>query len=178
MSVNPVEIVAGLLLLFFVPGYTITKATFPEWRVRGPSATLRLLEIATLSFVTSVVLTVLVGYFLLVAGPTGFQAYWSDPELEAILAGIAAAGFGVGWFRGAFRREPPRAPATEPPDEWGAWEIVEELDRLRRDERRIRHQIRQAAVGSPDTARLQDELERIQAQAAEARARREGQYAT
>jgi Protein of unknown function (DUF1616) len=178
MSVNAAELVAGLLLLFFLPGYALTKATFPEWRVRGPEATLRLLEITTLAFVTSVVLTVLVGYFLLVAGPTGFQAYWTDPELEGILAGITALGFGVGWVRGAYRRDPPSAPMPEPADEVGAWELVEELDRLRRDERRVRHDLRQAARDSADAARLHQELERIQAESAELRSRREAEYAT
>ena len=92
----------------------MTKAIFPEWRVRGPTATLRLLEITTLSFVTSLVLAVLVGYFLLVAGPNGFQAYWSDPILEAVLAGIAAIAFGLGWYRGAYRRTPPTSLPPSP----------------------------------------------------------------
>ncbi len=178
MSVNPAEVVAGLLLLFFVPGYAVTKATFPEWRIRGPAATLRLLEIATLSFVTSIVLAVLVGYFLLVAGPTGFQAYWTDPVLEAVLAGITALAFGVGWYRGAYRRDPPTGVPPEPVGESGGWELVEELDRLRRDERRIRHDLRQAAAKSADSARLRSELERIQSEAAALRSRREAEYGT
>jgi len=178
MSPNAAEIAAGLLLLFFVPGYTLTKATFPEWRVRGPVATLRLLEIATLSFVTSLVLAVLVGYFLLVAGPTGFQAYWSDPVLEAILAGIAAVAFGVGWYRGAYRRTPPVGAPPEPVGDLGGWEVVEELDRLRRDERRVRHDLRRAGTNSADSARLHSELERIQSESAQLRSRREGDYGT
>ncbi|MGA8664351.1 MAG: DUF1616 domain-containing protein [Thermoplasmata archaeon] len=178
MSVNPAEVVAGLLLLFFVPGYAMTKAIFPEWRVRGPTATLRLLEITTLSFVTSLVLAVLVGYFLLVAGPNGFQAYWSDPILEAVLAGIAAIAFGLGWYRGAYRRTPPTSLPPEPGEERGTWETVEELDRLRREERRVRHELRRAGTGSTDSARLRSELERIQSEAAELRSRREAEYGT
>jgi len=173
MSVNLAEVVAGLLLLFFVPGYAITKATFPEWRVRGPAATLRLLEIATLSFVTSLVLAVLIGYLLLVAGPAGFQAYWTDPLLEAILAGITAVAFGLGWYRGAYRRTPPTGPPPEPAGELGAWDFVEELDRLRRAERRVRHDLRRAATGSTDSARLRSELEGILSEAAELRSKRE-----
>jgi hypothetical protein len=178
MSANPAEVAAALLLLFFVPGYTLTKATFPEWRVRGPEATLRLLEIATLAFVLSVGLTVLVGYFLLVGGPSGFQAYWSNPVLEEILGGIALAGFVVGWARGAWRREPTRPATPEAPDERGAWELVEALDELRRDERRVRHALRVAPAGSSQARDLQRELDRIQARAADLRAHREAEYAT
>jgi uncharacterized protein DUF1616 len=178
MSANGAEVAAGLLLLFFVPGYTLAKATFPEWRIRGPGATLLLLEIATLSFVTSIVLTVLVGYFLLTAGPAGFQADWSDPVLEAILAGIAAVGFGIGWARGAYRRVPPAPSAPEPPDERGAWELVQELDRLHRDERRLQHDLRRAGSDAAESDRLRRELERIRSEAAALRARRESEYAT
>jgi hypothetical protein len=178
MSANDAEVVAGLLLLFFVPGYTVTKATFPEWRIRGPVATLRLLEVTTLSFVMSIVLTVILGYFLLVAGPTGFQAYWSNPELEALLAGVAAVGFIAGWFRGAYRRDPPRAPSPESADDTGAWELVEELDRLRREERRVRHDLRVARAESPEAVRLRQELDRIQTEATELKSRRETEYAT
>jgi hypothetical protein len=178
MSVNGGEFIAGLLLLFFVPGYAVTKATFPEWRVRGRVAVLRLLEIATLAFVTSVGLAVLVGYLLLVGGPTGFQAYWSDPQLEIGLGVIALGGFLVGWFRGAYRREAPAPPVPEAPSEPDAWELVAALDRLRRDERRVRHDLRRAAAGSPEAARLEHELDRIRAESSELSARREAEYAT
>jgi len=84
-----VEGVAGGLLLFFVPGYALTKAVFPEWRVRGRNAGRRLVEVVTLSFVTSIGLTVVVGFGLLDLAPGGFSAAWSDPLLEAALAAVA-----------------------------------------------------------------------------------------
>ena len=101
------EGVAGGLLLFFLPGYAVTKALFPEWRVRGPEGGRRLLETVTLSFVTSVGLTVVVGFGILDLVPGGFAATWSDPVLEGALAAVALVGFVAAFFRGAFARTPP-----------------------------------------------------------------------
>jgi hypothetical protein len=177
MSVNGAEMVAGALLVFFVPGYAVTKAVFPEWRIRGAVATLRLLEVVTLSLVTSVGLTVLVGYALLEGGPNGFQAAWGDPLLEAVLAAVAAVAFVVAWERGAFARTPPAPPAPEPADEAGTWRLVEQLDELRREERRIRHRLRQAPAGSTEASRLRGELERVRAETSHLQTRREEEYA-
>ncbi|HTS32889.1 MAG TPA: DUF1616 domain-containing protein [Thermoplasmata archaeon] len=178
MSANAPELVAGILVLFFVPGYTLTKATFPEWRIRGSVATLRLLEVVTLSFVTSLALTVLVGYGLLTAGPDGFQAFWSDPLLETILAVIAAAAFAAGWFRGAYAREPPRPAAGEAEEGSPPWAVVHELDELRREERRVRHSLRRARTGSPEADALTAELDRIQAKTKRLQSHREEEYAS
>lgn len=178
MAVNGAEVVVGLLLLFFVPGYALTKATFPEWRIRGRSAILRLLEIVTLSFVLSVVLTVVVGYFLLAASPSGFQAYWSDPALEVGLAVIAAVAFAVGWLRGAYAAEPPPVGTPEGPDERGAWEVSRELERLGREERRLNHQLRVSGSDPATASRLREELDRIAEERAEIQRRREAEYAS
>ncbi len=177
MSANGAEVVAGALLLFFVPGYTVAKATFPEWRIRGEVATLRLLEIVTLSFVTSLGFTILVGYGLLAAGPSGFQAVWSDPLLEAFLAGIAVVGFGVGWFRRAYARDPPHPTLPEPTGDADTWRVVQQLDQLRREERRVRHGLRQTTAGSPEATRLRSELDRIEAETTRLRMQREEEYA-
>jgi Protein of unknown function (DUF1616) len=172
------EAIAGLLLVFFLPGYTLTKATFPEWRVRGRVAFLRLLEFVTLALVLSVVLTVLVGYVLLTAAPGGFQAFWTDPVLEAVLAGTTVLGFVAGWMRGAYRREAPPAPARESAggDE-GAWELSRELDSLGRDERRVAHELRTRAGDPAQEARLREELDRIRVRREQLREHREAEYA-
>ena len=173
------EVVVGFLLIFFVPGYALTKATFPEWRVRGPDGLLRLLETVTLSFVLSIVLTVLVGYGLLAAAPGGFQAYWTDPLLEAALAAVAAVGFAVAWLRGGFARSAPPAPPSEAPfGETGAWQLSRELERLAREERRIRHQLRVHGGDPAEASRLREELARVDGERSELQRRREAEYAT
>lgn len=170
------EFVAGIALLFFVPGYFVTKATFPDWRVRGEEALVRAIEIGTLSFVLSVALTVLVGYSLLVGGPQGFQAAWSDPVLEAVLFGIAVVAFGVGAVRGAYRAHPPlRAPALVPGEE-EPFELARELTDLDREERRLRRELDRA--GSRERhADLQRQLVTVRARKTELQRRREAEYA-
>ncbi len=162
MTATALEVVVGTPLLFFVPGYTVTKAIFPEWRVRGELALRRLLEIATLGFVLSVVLTVLAGGLLLASAPGGFQAAWSDPVLESLLAGIALVGFVIGLLRGAYAREPPSPPAPEPDaGEEAAWTLMQRLDELAREERRLRHALR---TDPTDRAATEREIERVRAE--------------
>jgi len=174
------EAIAGGLLLFFVPGFALSRAVFPEWRLRGPGAALRQLETVTLAFVLSVTLTVLVGVALLDGTPAGFAGAWSDPVLEGILAGIAAVAFGVGWARGAYRagRAEPAGAGPLDAGEFGAWELDRELEDLARQERRIVHALRVRSVGPPEAAALRDELERVRSRQAELGQAREAEYAT
>lgn len=177
-GVGVAEAIVGVLLIFFVPGYVVTRALFPEWRVRGPGGWRRLVEIGTLSFVLSVVLTVLVGYVLLVSAPGGFQAYWSDPVLEIALAAIAGLAAVAAWARGAFRREPPAAPQPPmPASDEGAWEVTQELDRLEWEARRLRHQLRVGVADAEERAKLEARLDEIQAERREVAHRRELEYA-
>jgi uncharacterized membrane protein len=171
------EAIVGFVLVFFAPGYAVTRAVFPEWRLRGPEASRRLVEIVTLSFVLSVVLTVLVGYALLAAAPGGFQAYWSDPVLEVTLAAIAAVVAVAAWARGAFGRVPVGMPEAEASAEEGAWDLSRELDRLDMEARRLRHQLRTGAPDPGERDRLAARLEEIRAESAELARQREGEYA-
>ena len=176
---NPVEVAAGLLLVFFLPGYAVSRALFPEWRMRGPGALRRLVELVTLSFVLSVVLTVLVGYFELTFAPGGFRAYWTDPVLELFLLGITIVAFGLGLVRGAYRSAPPlRAPV--PPGaagEEGAFELTRRLDLLAREGRRLRHALRAAQPTPVERARLESRLDELETECAELKRRREHDYA-
>ncbi len=175
---NGPEAVAGFLLVFFVPGYALTRALFPEWRLKRPGALRRLVETLTLSFVLSIVLTVLVGYLLLSLAPRGFQAYWSDPLLEAVLFVIAAAGLVTAALRGAFGRGA-SVPSTSPsgPGEEGAWELTLELDRLRREERRLVHALRRSPGTSGDNAALEARLQEVRERSADLARQRDAEYA-
>ncbi len=178
---SPTELVAGLgavaggALLFFVPGYALTRAVFPEWRLRGPGALRRGLETVVLAFVLSVVLTVLAGYLLLHGAPGGFAAGWGDPLLEAVLAGIAGAAALVAALEGAFARTPPPARAPDAgPGEEGAWELSRAVDRLGQEERSIVRRLRAEPESDAATglrARLEEirrvREERLRAQEAE-----------
>ena len=174
---NPLEVAAGLLIVFFLPGYLVTKAVFPEWRIRGAGVLRRLVEVVTLSFLLSVVLTVLVGYFELTFAPGGFRAYWTDPVLEVTLLAIALAAFVLGHFRGAYRGEPPaRAPPSPQPGEEGAFALTQQLDLLAREERRIRHALRTSSPDPTERGRLEARLDEVANEALELERRREAEY--
>ena len=94
-----------------------------------------------------------------------------------MLAGLAAVAFVAGWARGAYAKEPPVPAPREPEEESPPWPLVQELDALRREERRVRHRLRQVSAGSPEAAQLRAELDRIEAEGLLMRARREEEYA-
>lgn len=173
------EALAGGALLFFVPGYAVTKALFPEWRIRGRAAARRLVEIVTLSFVLSVTLTLLLGYLLLAAAPGGFQASWSDPVLEAALAGVTVIALAAGGVRGSYRREPPtgRPWGAEPPVEDGLTELTERLEALGREERRLVRSLRSPGQTEAERSRLTQRLHDVRAEAEDLGRRREAEYA-
>lgn len=172
------ESAGGFALLFFVPGFVVSKALFPEWRLRGPATLRRLVELVTLSFVLSVALTVFVGYLLLAGAPGGFGATWNYPLLEACLFGISLVALAVGLARGAYGRElPARRPAPAESDGEGAFELAAQLDELRREERRVRHELRTSGGSDAERGRLERRLDEIDRESADLRTRREEEYA-
>lgn len=178
MTASPPEILAGVLLVFALPGYGITKATFPEWRLRGANALLRAVEVGTLSLVLSVTVTILVGFVLGNLPGSFFQAGWSDPLLEAILAAISAVGLTIGVLRGGFSKVPPAAPALEPSaGEEDPMALIRALEANQRHARRLEHALRQLKPDDPQRSRLENELADTQRKSQELRASREAEYA-
>jgi hypothetical protein len=170
------EAVAGGALLFFVPGYAISRAVFPEWRIRGPGGARRALETVVLGFVLSIGVTVLAGYLLLNGAPGGFVARWSDPLLEAVLAAVAGAAALVALAEGAFARVPPPARGSEGgPGEEGAWELTRAVDRLRREERSILRRL-EGEPESDASSGLRTRLEEIRRLREERLRAREAEY--
>lgn len=157
MVLDTLEAIAGGALVFVLPGLALNRALFPDWRYRGPSASTRAVETAVMSLFGSVALTVLVGFALANGPGLSFRAGWSDPVLEAVLAGITVALVGIAALRGAFRAEPPTAPPPEPaPGEANGWERLGEFGRV---EERLRS-ARRALV----TARSAAEQDRWRAE--------------
>jgi hypothetical protein len=174
-SVNAAEAVAGLALVYFLPGFGLARATFPEWRFRGPEGTVRLIETLALSLFGSVAVTVVVGFGLLNA-PVGFQATWSDPVLFEALAGVSAIALVAALLRGAFARVPPSAPAPrDGGDADRAFETIRELEGLKAEERRLRHRLRVLPTEAPERTRLREDLDRVVAREAAVAAAREAE---
>lgn len=151
MAVDPLFSLAALVLLFFLPGYLLMKALWPEHRVRGPGGRLWLLQVLAGGVVLSTVLSILIGFYL---GNVGlFQAGPSQPYLEALLGALSAVFFVAGWFRGAFARTAP-APAPvggeELPAEDDTGDYWKSLEEMARTERRLRHEIRSLRKSGKD----------------------------
>ncbi len=172
------EAVAGGALVFFVPGFTVAKALFPERRVAGPDGVRWAIELAALGLVLSVVLTIVLGYGLLAAAPGGFSASWSDPQLEVALTAVAVLALVVGLFEGAYRRRPPLPrPREEGPEDDDPWELDRKLDRLQRERLTLQRELaRRAAAEGATTAPERERLEAIVAEEATLRRAREEAY--
>jgi len=173
-----VQAVAGGVLLFFLPGYAVARAVFPERRVRGPTAVGWVLELVALAFVLSVVLTVVVGYVLLAGTSGGFSASWSDPRLEVGLAAITLVAFVAGWLEGAYARTPPPGhrigadPGTARP-----WELSDRLDRLQRERIGLERRLRATPASDADRiAELTADRDHVVAEEERLRQRREADY--
>ena len=177
MAASLPETLLGLLLVFFLPGFGVLRALFPEQRVFRPLSLRTLVEEVTGSLVLSVTLTILVGFAWL-GSTTGVQASWSDPIVEVILGAIAGLALAVAALRGSFARTPPPAPALEPTaGEAGAFELLRALDQFAREERRLEHKLRVVGEGSREAEAIRDALERVRSEADQVRRRREAEYA-
>ncbi|HXQ48863.1 MAG TPA: DUF1616 domain-containing protein [Thermoplasmata archaeon] len=177
-ALDPVEAAVGLALLFFLPGFAVGRAMFPEWRFRGPGGTIHLIETLALSLVLSVALTVVVGYALLTSS-LGFGSTWSNPNVLESLGVVTIVGLGVAVVRGAFSATAPEGPSV--PSERGsevAFETIRELDGLVAAERRLRHRLRVLPRDDPERPRVDRELGDVVArQAAVVAAREEDERA-
>jgi hypothetical protein len=168
---------AGVLLVFVLPGFALSKAIFPERRVRGPKAIERGVELAALSLVLSVSTTVLAGFALL-NGP-GFSASWTNPLLEAVLAAVTAVALAAAWVRGAFAKVPPAGRPLEPaPGAEGGWELLSALEGLAREERHLRRALRRVPADGAEARRIRGELETVARQRSRLERAREAEYAS
>lgn len=90
------HIIAGLLLIFFIPGFTLMRMLFP--RPEELDTEMGILFQAVLGAVMSVVISVLVGFLLGNPLIKGF----TDVNLWLSLGGLSILFFVLGWWRGAY----------------------------------------------------------------------------
>ncbi len=174
MVLDTLEAIAGGILILAAPGLAWCRALFPEWRISGPLAALRAVQTATLGFLMSIALTIVVGFGLTFSSNGPFPASWSDPLLEAILAGITAIGLVVAFLRGGFAHDPPTGPATEPaPGADSPEPTLRELVRLQTEARRLRHRLRAGSLSASGRSETESRLEGVNREIEELRARRE-----
>lgn len=146
VAANPLTIVGGLALLFFVPGFFLLHALFPGRRYFGAFHPVAL---PALSVVASVSVLVVVGSLLGFLGKfEGNQT--GAPAIEISLGVLSLALFGVAWWRGAF-------PLLGRKVEYASWkergepeevtllrDVRLEEDRLRREVARVRKRARES----------------------------------
>lgn len=155
----------ALALFFFVPGYLLVKALWPEKRWAGPGAPIVALEMVTGGFLASLGLFLVVGFVL--GNTSSFAAGPGDPFLEEILLGLSAAFFVVGWFLGAYRKEAPATPSfVEPPapGEADLGPVLDTFQGLNREERELRreiHRLRREGGKPEELAQRREELEAV-----------------
>lgn len=174
---NPLTVVGGLLLLFFLPGFLLLCAIFPRRRWFGPFHPAALPAMSILASVTILVLVGSVLGFLPggIGGRGWFQGSQSGaPVLETVLGAMSAALFVVAWWRGAFpllRARGAFRPRSTPEDwiERGEPEEMTTLRDLRLEEERLRKEalrVRKRARESKDPgvrlalSEVADDLER------------------
>jgi len=95
------QIVAGLLVIFFLPGFTLINMMFPRRGELDPEYDL--IYRVALGMGTSVLIAIVVG-FGLNAVSSEEQGYVTAGPLWGLLLSLTGVFLGVGWFRGAYPR--------------------------------------------------------------------------
>lgn len=96
--------IAAILLVFFIPGYFLTKALFP--RARDFSDELPEVYTAAFSMCLSIAVSILSGIVLamLPTNPVTGLGYFQLPYILGSLLTLTAAFAALAWWRGAFPR--------------------------------------------------------------------------
>lgn len=114
-----IQLVLALVLLFFLPGWTLINLIFP--RKGELDREYDVLYRVTLGIVMSIVVTILFGFALngLGVDTTTNMGYFTGANLWAGLSVLTALFFVAGWWRGAYPflgRLHPKLVRTPPPD--------------------------------------------------------------
>jgi uncharacterized membrane protein len=99
MMTNPIQVLAGLALIFLLPGYTLVSMVFPRKGELDPEYDL--VYRLALGMGLSVVIAIFVGFFLNAISDEETQYVRSGP-LWIALSGLTGLFVLVGWFRGAY----------------------------------------------------------------------------
>jgi hypothetical protein len=94
-----IQIVAGVAIVFFLPGYTLVGLLFPRRGELDPEYDV--VYRVALGMGLSIVIAIVVG-FMLNAISTEEQGYVSAGPLWISLVSVTAAFFAAGWWRGAY----------------------------------------------------------------------------
>jgi len=104
---NPIQVIAGVALVFFLPGYTLINMLFPRKGELDPEYD-QVYRIA-LGMGLSIVISIMVGFGLNALSSEGHGLVTAGP-LWTVLLTLTGIFVLIGWFRGAY----PNAGAIHP----------------------------------------------------------------
>ena len=157
--INPVQVLYGLLITSFIPGFCLTQALFP--RKKALDEEYDFLYRITLSIGLSWVLVIALGFFM--AHPS--VRLFKEPYISLMLTLISLILFGIGWYKGAYpflgviypplARSPPgiRTPLDEFADSKQVTSSLIELKGLSLERRKLSEKVqtyeRKQKISSP-----------------------------
>lgn len=156
------QLIVAILFIFFLPGFTLVNALFP--RKGELDKEFDMLYRITLGMGMSIVVTILVGFFLgSIPVEPNEMGYFVAPNIWAFLIGLTILFFWIGWYRGSYqwmgllhpkldRPEPPE-PGPKDFEYDDEKDILHEMQKLARRRQQLKHQIKEAKSKSKSQAK-------------------------
>lgn len=99
--IDVLRVILAIILLFFLPGFLLIQALFPKKNELDEEEDM--LYRIVLGMAMSVVISILVGFFLASISPIdGGKGYFDAPYIVVTLLSLCTIFFVVGWYRGAY----------------------------------------------------------------------------
>ncbi len=155
------NLIFGLLFIFFLPGFTMVNALFP--RSGELDKEFDMLYRVTLGMGMSIVTVILVGFFLGSLPVEGEMGHFVGTNIWAMLISLTVIFFVIGWYKGAYQwmgwihpaldRPSPSEPAPEGFDYKDDKAILQEMQKLARQRQQLKHKLKEAREKSRSQAR-------------------------
>ncbi len=155
------NLIFGLLFIFFLPGFTMVNALFP--RKGELDKEFDMLYRVTLGMGMSIVTTILVGFLLGTLPFEGDKGHFVAPNIWAMLISLTAIFFAIGWYKGAYQfmgwihpsleRPAPPEPAPEGFDYKDDKAILHEMQKLAQRRQQLKYKLKEAREKGKSQAR-------------------------
>lgn len=156
------RLIVAILFIFFLPGFTLVNALFP--RKGELDKEFDMLYRITLGMGMSIVITILVGFFLgSIPVDPGQMGYFQEQYIWPMLILSTIIFFWLGWYRGYYqwmgwfhpkldRPEPPE-PGPEEIEFDDEKDLLHEMQKLARKRQQLKYQIKEAKKKSKAQAK-------------------------
>lgn len=156
------RLLIAILFIFFLPGFTMVNALFPR---RGElDKEFDMLYRITLGMGMSIVITILVGFFLgSIPVEAGQKGYFQSQYIWGFLISLTVAFFWLGWYRGSYQwmgvlhpkldRPQPPEPGPEETEYADEKDILHEMQKLARRRQQLKYKIKEAKKKSKAQAK-------------------------